>query len=304
MAVAVAVVPTAEPAIVDAMRAGGGTLIEPERAEAIVWTDPFHPEELAAVLEGSPATWVQLPFAGIERFVAAGVLDDGHVWTCAKGVYGPATAEHALALMLAAARRLHEAARARSWNQDERGRRLAGMTVVLVGTGGIGAALVEMLAPLGPKVIAVNRSGRPLHGADRTVTIDSLPNVAGEADFLVLAAPVTERTRRMVGRDLLARLSPGAWIVNVSRGALVDTEALVDALRAGTIGGAALDVTDPEPLPDGHPLWSFENVIITSHVANTWAMALPELAGQVRRNVERFARGQPLEGLVDPALGY
>jgi phosphoglycerate dehydrogenase-like enzyme len=90
----------------------------------------------------------------------------------------------------------------------------------------------------------------------------------------------------------------------VARGALVDTEALVAALEAGAVAGAALDVTDPEPLPDGHPLWSMPNVIITPHVANTWAMGLAELTQLVRRNVERFARGEELEGLVDPELGY
>jgi D-3-phosphoglycerate dehydrogenase len=174
----------------------------------------------------------------------------------------------------------------------------------VVGTGGIGKALVAMLGPLGPRMIAVNRSGRSLEGAERTVTLDALRRVIGEADFLVLAAPVTEATRRLVGRELLSRMRSEAWVVNVSRGALVDTGALVDALREGRIGGAALDVTDPEPLPDGHPLWSFDDVLITPHVANTWEMALPELAAQVRRNVERFIRGDPLEGLVDPALGY
>jgi phosphoglycerate dehydrogenase-like enzyme len=99
-------------------------------------------------------------------------------------------------------------------------------------------------------------------------------------------------------------MGPQAWLVNVARGALVDTDALVEALANGVIGGAALDVTDPEPLADGHPLWDLDNVVITPHVANTWDMALPELAALVGRNVERFARGEQLEGRVNAAAGY
>ncbi len=95
-----------------------------------------------------------------------------------------------------------------------------------------------------------------------------------------------------------------AWLVNVARGGLVDTDALVRALQDEAIGGAALDVTEPEPLPPGHPLWDLPNALITPHVANTWSMAVPELAAMVGRNVARFAAGEPLEGVVDPALGY
>jgi phosphoglycerate dehydrogenase-like enzyme len=99
-------------------------------------------------------------------------------------------------------------------------------------------------------------------------------------------------------------MKPEAWIVNVGRGGLIDTPALVEALRARTIAGAGLDVTDPEPLPDGHPLWNMDNVIITSHTANTARMAMPELAAMIKENVARFARGDELDGLVDPVLGY
>jgi phosphoglycerate dehydrogenase-like enzyme len=99
-------------------------------------------------------------------------------------------------------------------------------------------------------------------------------------------------------------MSEDAWIVNVARGGLIDTDALVNVLSDKRIGGAALDVTDPEPLPDDHPLWNLDNAIITPHVANTWAMALPELRELIRRNVRHFSRGEPLEGVVDVSLGY
>lgn len=290
-----------------AVEAGGGVLTNAEEADGIVWTNPADPQGLKDLLELSPARWVQLPFAGIESFVAAGVIDPELVWTCAKGAYGPACAEHALALMLAASRMIQRHARATTWRQPGLGspeRRLEGATVVLLGTGGIGAALVPMLEPHGVRVIGVNRSGRPLEGAERTVTAADLAKVAGDADYLVITAALTEETRGMVDAEVLESMPESAWVVNVARGGLVDTDALVEALKTGKIAGAALDVTDPEPLPDGHPLWSMDNVLITPHVANTWDMAVPELRALVERNVRKFVGGEELEGIVDVESGY
>ncbi len=176
--------------------------------------------------------------------------------------------------------------------------------VVLVGTGGIGRALASMLTPLGPRLAAVNRSGRPMDLAAVTETVDKLGDFVVDADFVVLATALTKETRGLGERELLDRMSSKTWIVNVGRGGLIDTGALVNALERRAIGGAALDVTDPEPLPDNHPLWELDNALITPHIANTWNMALPELRALIRRNVERYAAGEPLEGLVDPSLGY
>ena len=302
----VAVVPSIadiERAVVDS----GGSIVDATEADAIVWTDPTDAEALRRTLDGSSARWIQLPFAGIERFLEAGVLEPARTWTCAKGIYGSSTAEHALGLVLLAARRLDAHARARRWRT--RGefagtRRLKGGTVLIVGTGGIGRALAEMLRPLEPRILAANRSGEPMPGAEQTVASDRLAEVVGDADWIVCCAAMTPQTHHLFDAAMLARMRPDAWIVNVGRGPLIDTNALVEALREQRIGGAALDVTDPEPLPDEHPLWSFDNVVITSHAANTWAMALPELAALVGRNVRRFANGEPLEGLVDVARGY
>lgn len=302
----VAVAPAEARALQRAVVVGGGILVPAAEADAVVWTDPRDPEALRGVLASSPARWVQLPFAGIESFVEAGVLDPERTWTCAKIVYGAACAELALALIGTAARSIHRHVIERRWWTGDKTthRRVAGTTAVVVGTGGIGSSLATMLQPLGVRVLAVNRSGKPMAGAERTERVGALPGVAGEADWLVLAAAMTPETARLVDAALLGRMKPTAWIVNVARGGLIDTPALVDVLRAGTIGGAALDVTDPEPLPDDHKLWSFENVIITSHTANTTAMAIPELAGLVERNVRHYGSGEPLEGLVDPVLGY
>ena len=303
----VAVVPIAVDVYKDAIARSGGAVSDPNEADAIVWTDALDADGLRRLLVSSPARWVQLPFAGIERFVAAGLVDRNLTWTCAKGIYGPAVAEQVVALMLAAARQIHRHASVHEWLPDShevRHRRLAGTTAVVVGTGGIGRALAGFLAPFEVRIIAVNRSGTPMPGADATHRVDALPELLPEADWIVLAAAATPETQRLIGRDALARMKPGAWIVNVARGELVDTEALVEVLRDGDIGGAALDVTDPEPLPPDHPLWNIPNVIITSHTANTFRMAAPELAALVGRNVAHFAAGEPLEGLVDPVLGY
>lgn len=305
----VALLPVSLPVLEQAVADGGGAVSPLEEAGGLVWTDPFDPHALGRTLEGAPVQWVQLPFAGIEAFVEAGVVDAAHTWTCTKGVYGHTTAEHALALMLVAARRIHVHARASRWEAMDDPlarpeRSLDGARVLLIGTGGIGSALVAMLGPLRAAVIAVNRSGRPLEGAESTHPVTELPQLLPGADFVVVAAALTDETRGLIDARALTSMRPDAWLVNVARGGLVDTGALVRALENGSIGGAALDVTDPEPLPDGHPLWDLTNALVTPHVANTWPMAVPELAAMVRRNVAHFGAGEPLEGVVDPSLGY
>ncbi len=301
---AVAIAPPGEDELRTAVVDGGGRVVDPGEADALVWTDPQDPDGLKDLLEKTSIKWVQLPFAGIEKFADAGVLDPALTWTCTKGAYGSSCAEHAMAFMLAAARLLHVHVPARSWAGQGPERRLKGCTVLIVGTGGIGESLAGMLKPFGPRILASNRSGRPMDGAERTETSDKLTDLVAEADYVVIAASLTPATKGMFDREVLEAMRPDAWIINVARGGLIDTDALVAALREGGIGGAALDVTDPEPLSDGHPLWAMDNVMITPHVANTWNMALPELVEMVRRNVANFSEGKELEGLVDPALGY
>lgn len=302
----ISVTPVRYPQIAEAVLRAGGVLGPPAEADALVWTDPADPEHLESILIGSPARWVQLPFAGVDSFAQAGLLDPDRTWTSATGIYGTVVAEHALALILAASRSLQRYARLETWTQqgDVPTRRMIGQKVLLVGTGGIGRALARMLEPLEPTILAVNRTGRPMVGATLTVDASHLAEMVSQVDWVVLAAPLTTQTRHLFDAAMLAAMSRQAWLVNVARGELVVTDALVDALTSGGIAGAALDVTDPEPLPDGHPLWTLPNVLLTPHTANTWEMALPELAARVERNVIAFANGQPLEGLVDPALGY
>ena len=259
----IAVGPASVEHVEAAILAGGGRLAEPDEAEGVVWLNPSDPDGLRDMLKDSHASWVQLPFAGIESFFEGGVITPDRTWTCTKGAYGRATAEHALALVLAAARHLHEHLRARSWRPGF-GRlgapeqRLEGSTVLVVGTGGIGSALVRMLHPLGPRVLASNRSGLPLEDAEQTVPSDRLGELLPEADFVVIAASLTSSTRGMFDRAALEAMKPSAWLVNVARGGLVDTAALVAALEAGSIGGAALDVTEPEPLRRSSPVGNDE----------------------------------------------
>lgn len=302
------VAPIATDEMTAAIRGGGGVLVEdPADADGLIWINPRDPDGLKQLLGKSEAGWIQLPFAGIEGFVAAGVIDPARTWTCTKGVYGHACAEHALALMLAAARCIATHARQRTWRAGGFGspeRRLAGATVLIVGAGGIGRELIAMLDPMRARVLAVNRSGRAVPGAAETATTAHLPELVPEADYVVITAASTAETHHLFDAELIGRMKTTAWIVNVARGEIIDTEALVAALLDGRIGGAALDVTDPEPLPADHRLWSLDNVLITPHVANTWDMAVPELTALVERNVARFAAGEPLEGLVDTDAGY
>jgi D-3-phosphoglycerate dehydrogenase len=200
--------------------------------------------------------------------------------------------------MLAGARRLAECARAQTWT-DPPARPLDGATVAIVGAGGIGRALMGLLAPLDVEVLAVTRRGR-----DGTLPADRLLEVLPDADHVVIAAPATPDTRHLVGAAELDAMRDDAWLVNVARGSLVDTDALVAALAAGAIGGAALDVTDPEPLPDGHPLWSEQRALITPHIANPAATLRRYLARHVEENVRRFARGEKLLAVIDAEVGY
>jgi phosphoglycerate dehydrogenase-like enzyme len=288
--------------LVDAVRAGGGEVVDLADAEALVWTDPHDPARLSEVLARHPSIrWVQLPWAGIEPM--AGVIDHERVWTAGKGVYAEEVAEHALALALAGLRNLGPYARATTWTGPT-GQNLLGARVTLLGAGGIATSFLRLLAPFGCTVTVLRRIPEPLAGVARTGTLAELVDVAGQTDLLVIALALTEETTGIVDAEVLDVLPPDAWVVNVARGRHVVTDDLVDALRHRRIGGAGLDVTDPEPLPPGHPLWSLPNCIITPHTANTPEMAVPVLSRRVEENVRRFARGEPLLGPVDVGAGY
>ena len=293
--------------LVEAVMGGGGSLVDVEDANAIVFASRDHGGEEAVTAMRRAlhpgVRWVQVDSAGVEAWIEAGLVDRDRAWTGAQGSYAAMCAEHVVALVLAACKRLAQHARATAWS-DLCGERLEGKTVGIVGAGGIGRETIARLAPFGVTTLALTRSGRDVPGAARSLGPGGLDELLAASDYVVLAAPLTADTERLIGARELERIGPSGWLVNVSRGALVDTDALVEALRAGRLGGACLDVTDPEPLPDGHPLWTRPGVLITPHVANTWAVLYASLAERVRENVERFAAGRELAGLIGPERGY
>jgi len=292
----------ASPVIVDAVVAGGGVVVDPAEADVLVWTEPLDGPGLAATLARAPGVrWVQLPFAGVDAF--GSVLDEGRLWTSTKGAYSGPVAEFALALGLAGLRRLPERARAHQWGPPA-GRRLMGGRVTVVGGGGIAEALLRLLAPFRVQATVVRRHVAPVAGAAVVVPTGELHDVLPGADLVVLALALTPETEGIIGAAELALMEPHAWLVNVARGRHVVTDDLVEALRRRSIGGAALDVTEPEPLPADHPLWDLDNCLVTPHVANTWEMAEPLFARRVTENLSRYRRGEELLGVVSPRLGY
>jgi phosphoglycerate dehydrogenase-like enzyme len=288
------VAPESDRAIEEAITAAGGQIGALDEAAALVWLDS-NPDSFPDTLPDG-VRWVQLPSAGVESWLDK--IDADRLWTSAAGAYGLPVAEHALALMLAGTRRLADCARAQTWTAPP-ARPLDGSTVAIVGAGGIGRALIALLAPLDVEVLAVTRRGR-----DGTLPAARLPEVLPTADHVVIAAPATPDTRHIIGAAELEAMRADAWLVNVARGSLVDTDALVAALAAGAIGGAALDVTDPEPLPDGHPLWSEPRALITPHIANPAATLRHYLAQHVGENLRRFLAGEELLAPIDPDAGY
>jgi phosphoglycerate dehydrogenase-like enzyme len=290
--------------LVDAVAAGGGEVGDVDDADALVWTDPDDPDGLGRVLdEHRRLVWIQLPWAGIEPYAEVVRAHADRTWTSGKGVYAEPVAEHALALALAGRRHLGPYARAGTWT-GQRGEYLLGTRVTIVGGGGITRSLLRLLAPFGCDVTVVRRSPEALEGATRVVPDDRLDEALTGADVVVLALALVPETEGLIDRRRLGLLAPGACLVNVARGAHVVTDDLVAALRDGPLGSAGLDVTDPEPLPDGHPLWDLPNAIVTPHTGNTAEMAVPLLSARVTENVRRWLAGETLLGPIDPDLGY
>ncbi|MCP5028258.1 MAG: hydroxyacid dehydrogenase [Actinomycetia bacterium] len=288
--------------LIEAVEEAGAVIAPVTEAEALIWADADLPHDLPAVLaQGPNLRWVGLPYAGIEPYAA--YLDADHVWTAAKRVYATPVAEHVLTLTLAGLRGLATYTRAKTWAAPE-GRNLYDSEVTVLGGGGITTELMRYLEPFGCPVTVVRRSAEPFPGAARTITLAQLPSVLPTTDVLVIALALTPETEGLIDAGLMADLPDHAWIINVGRGGHIVFDDLVEALANEVIGGCALDVTTPEPLPDGHPLWEEPRCIITPHIANTPEMGVPLLAEHVRENVRRFAAGEELDGIIDIEAGY
>ncbi|MBG0739803.1 hydroxyacid dehydrogenase [Paeniglutamicibacter antarcticus] len=319
-----AILPRPDDNLAAAATAAGGTVEAlSEMTTGIILSQRIDAAELSALLDSHPGIgWVQLPSAGVELYAPAFEDHPNLQWTSAKGSFARPVAEHALALTLALLRRFPESLRATSWG-EERGSSLFGLRVVIVGAGGIAQEIIRLFKVFDTFITVLRRGKEPLPGADQTISMQSLHGSSGQAepqtgaepgrtladvlanaDVVVLAAALTAETKGLVGAPEMARMKPDCIVVNIARGALVDTDALLAALASGALAGAGLDVTDPEPLPDGHPLWSEPNAIITPHTADTEEMVRPLIAARVHENVRRWGAHEPLQGRVDAGAGY
>lgn len=286
----------------------------------IVVAASLRPEQFRAAKK---LRWIYSTAAAVHQLLFPELIKSDVILTNASEVHGHGVAQHVMALIFTAARRIDIDVRYQQkrfwgqedlWQQHPRPREVDGATLGLVGVGAIGRDVARMASAIGMRVVAVRE--HPQRGIDwlpgdspersrhSVYGLDQLDRMLHEADFVVLAAPTTNSTRRLMNTERLAQMKPDAWLINVGRGALVDESALVQALQSKTIGGAALDVFDTEPLPADSALWSLENVIITPHVAGMTDKIWDRQFEFFSKNLRRFLDGSPLLGVVDKAKGY
>jgi len=269
---------------------------------ALIWLDYSKPAALAQLLDENPQIeWVQLPFAGVDAF--SELIKRPIQFTSAKGSYAEPVAEHAMALALALGRIIPERAKAISWGHQY-ANSFYDSNILIVGGGGITEELLKFLAPYRAKISVVRK--RP--AADLIGCAEYSPDMLDEllpaADLVFLACALTEQTHHLIDAKRLSSMKPDSLLVNVARGAVINTDDLVLALNSGQIGGAALDVTDPEPLPEGHPLWTAQNILITPHTADTKVQVIRLFSQRIFVNVSAYREGRQLIGKVDATLGY
>ena len=298
-----AMLPTPWEETLQALDSAGHERTPLEEAEALIFNGG--PDDFPQPLPPSVGL-VQVPFAGVDHLLDV-MRNTSARWSNAAGLYDATVAESTIALLLA---QLHAHKRVgTSWdNRDEVEAHTSFLfedkTVAVVGAGGIGKRLIRMLEGLRETIRAVNRSGNPGDGAEDTYATADIERVSPAAEYFVALAPLTEQTRQIFGAAAFRAMPNHAVVINVGRGPLVDTDALVDALRAGQIAGAGLDVTDPEPLPDGHPLWEMPNVVITPHLANPPYSVRCRIGAHAAKVMERFAAGEAIPTEVDIEAGY
>lgn len=247
--------------------------------------------------------WVFTASAGID-FYPSWLLDAPLV-SCGRGTASDEIADYVIAAIYLRAKDL-DAARVRSieeWRFIPLGR-FAGATIGLIGLGAIGQAVARRALALGARVVAVRRGSPGAETPDGVELLDSAQDVAALADHIVVAVPATAQTRHLIGRELLARTKPGAHLVNVARGSIVDQDALLAALDAGALDFATLDVTEPEPLPAGHRLYTHPRVRLTPHISSNYLAVRQRLLDKLCGDLARFAAGQLPGDLIDPVRGY
>lgn len=257
--------------------------------------------------------WVHSASAGVERALTPAARERGIVITNARGVFSRPIAEYVMLMILAVARRLPqllELQRERTWQPLE-GVELRDVTVGIVGLGSIGRAVAALATSFGCRVVAMRRQvAEPGHVQEgdgepaRVLGPAGLSELLAESDFVVLATPLTPETEGMIDAAAIAAMKPGAWLINIARGRLVDERALLRVLREGSIGGAVLDTFREEPLPESSPFYDLPNVIVTPHTSWSSGRVLDRSVDLFCDNLRRFAAGQPLLNVVDPEAGY
>ncbi len=299
----VAMEPKSFPEYLQAVSEAGGEVVPIGPAvRALIWLDYTQPQALSDLLDTNPQIeWVQLPFAGVDAF--SEIIKRPIRFTSAKGSYREPVAEHALALSLALMRIIPERVRTQTWGRQF-AESLYDSNVLIFGGGGIAEELIKLLAPFRATVTVIRKRTGNVIGASKTLGFDHLEEELPKNDLVILAAALTSETMHIIDDRKLALMKPTAYLVNIARGPIINTEHLVDALNREVIAGAAVDVTDPEPLPDGHPLWSAKNIIITPHSADTRKQVVRLFSDRIRENVRACAAGSGWVGEVDPVLGY
>jgi phosphoglycerate dehydrogenase-like enzyme len=253
--------------------------------------------------------WVHIYSAGVETYRIPEFINSNVMLTNGKIIQGPEIADHAFALLLALTRNMNRAIpnmkKEESRKADYQPIELRGKTAVIIGVGGIGTQIAQRAHAFGMTVIGIDPKDIPLNeNVSRMVVPDRLDSVLPLADVVFISAPHTPQSEGMVGPKQFELMKKGAYFIAVSRGKLYNTEALVKALDERRLAGAGLDVTNPEPLPKGHALWKFENVIITPHIATMSDGVAARYHELVLDNVVRFAKGEPLRNVVDKIKGY
>jgi phosphoglycerate dehydrogenase-like enzyme len=255
--------------------------------------------------------WVQALASGVDAFLFDAFIESDIVLTSEKGLVGPHLADHALALLLGLTRMIPQAARQRNWDSDMRmrmrmhNRELTGKTAAIIGLGGTGTAVAERARAFSLRCLAVDPdvTEGPEY-VEQIVPPDCLLDVARDSDIIFVCCPKTSETTNMIGADVFDAMPPEGYVINVTRGGIIDEQALMTALDSGKLAGAGLDVTSEEPLPDDHPLWQYDNVLITPHTAGASQHRVERILERVFTNIERFQRGELLEGVIDKRKGY
>jgi len=282
------------------------------RDAEVAITFSLRPEQFKAARK---LRWIHSPAAAVHQLIFPELVNSEVILTNAREAHGPVVAEHVMALIFALAKCLPQAVRFQQkhiWGQElmwrgrPRPRELAGATLGLVGLGSIGRAVARHASSLGMRVIAMreNPGKESPEGVQQVFASSQLDEVLSQSDYVVLAVPVTASTVGLMGASRLAKMKPDACLINVGRGPLVDEAALIQALRERTIGGAALDVFEEEPLPTGSPLWSLENLLITPHTAGLTEKLWERHYQFISENLRRYLKGEPLLSVVDKKRGY